>query len=83
MNDPAMPDVIHELYQSRIYPPMSHPSSDPAMSAVVARMAGLDTSPPRSARILEIGCSSGHNLIPLAMRWPQATPTPFSCKPRW
>ena len=73
MNDPAMPDVIHELYQSRIYPPMSHPSSDPAMSAVVARMAGLDTSPPRSARILEIGCSSGHNLIPLAMRWPQAS----------
>ena len=67
-----MPDVIHDLYQSRIYPPMSHPLSDPAVSVVAARMAGLKTPVPRSARILEIGCSSGHNLIPLAMRWPEA-----------
>ena len=67
-----MPDVIHDLYQSRVYPPMSHPLSDPAVSAVSARMAGLDTPAPRSARILEIGCCSGHNLIPLAMRWPGA-----------
>ena len=72
MNGPIMPDVIHDLYQSRVYPPMSHPLSDPAVSAVSARMAGLDTPAPRSARILEIGCCSGHNLIPLAMRWPGA-----------
>lgn len=72
MTQPAMPDVIHELYQTRVYPPMSHPVSDPALSAVAARMAGLDTPVPRSARILEIGCCSGHNLIPLAMRWPGA-----------
>ncbi len=72
MKDPAMPDVIHQLYQSQIYPAMSHPLSDPAVSAVVARMAGLDTLAPRCARILEIGCCSGHNLIPLAMRWPGA-----------
>lgn len=65
-----MPDVIHDLYQNQVYPPMSHPLSDPAMSAVAARIGGLETANPRRARILEIGCCSGHNLIPLAMRWP-------------
>ncbi|MES2438435.1 MAG: class I SAM-dependent methyltransferase [Verrucomicrobiota bacterium] len=67
-----MPDVIHELYQHQVYPPMSHPLSDPAVSAVAARVGGLEVPHPRRARILEIGCCSGHNLIPLAMRWPES-----------
>lgn len=65
-----MSDIIHQLYQDQVYPPMSHPLSDPAMSAVAARIGGLEVKHPRRARILEIGCCSGHNLIPLAMRWP-------------
>ncbi|RYD35425.1 MAG: methyltransferase domain-containing protein [Verrucomicrobiaceae bacterium] len=67
-----MPDIIHDLYQNQVYPPMSHPLSDPAMSAVAALFGGLEVTPPRRARILEIGCCSGHNLIPLAMRWPES-----------
>jgi SAM-dependent methyltransferase len=67
-----MPDVIHELYEKQAYPPMSHPLSDPAVTAVAARIAGLDVPHPRRARILEIGCCSGHNLIPLAQRWPES-----------
>lgn len=67
-----MPDVIHELYEKQIYPPMSHPLSDPAVSAVAARMGGLEVPHPRQARILEIGCCSGHNLLPLARRWPES-----------
>jgi SAM-dependent methyltransferase len=67
-----MQDPIHQLYQNQAYPPMSHPLSDPAVSAVAARMVGLQTPEPRSARILEIGCCSGHHLIPLARRWPEA-----------
>ncbi len=51
---------------------MSHPLSDPAVSAVAARMSGLAVPHPRRARILEIGCCSGHNLIPLAQRWPES-----------
>jgi SAM-dependent methyltransferase len=65
-----MPDAVRELYQNHVYPPMSHPLSDPAVSAVAARLGGLEVPHPRRARILEIGCSSGHNLIPLALRWP-------------
>lgn len=67
-----MPDAIHELYETQAYPPMSHPLSDPAVTAVAAQMAGLDVPPPRRARVLEIGCCSGHNLIPLAQRWPES-----------
>lgn len=40
--------------------------------AVAAKMAGLDCSPPSRSRILEIGCSSGHHLLHLAARWPDA-----------
>ena len=67
-----MPDVIHELYEKHVYPPMSHPLSDPAVSAVAARIGGLEVAHPRQARILEIGCCSGHNLLPLARRWPES-----------
>jgi len=65
-----MPSPIQELYETRVYPAMSHPISDPAVSAVAAKLGGLDVRHPAEARILEIGCCSGLNLIPLAMRWP-------------
>lgn len=67
-----MTDAIRTLYECRAYPAMSHPLSDPAVSAVAAMLGGLDVPNPMTAEILEIGCSSGHNLIPLALRWPGA-----------
>jgi len=67
-----MENQLHQLYQAQAYPPMSHPSADPALSAVAASLGGLKPPHPATARILEIGCSSGHNLIPLALRWPQS-----------
>lgn len=67
-----MSDVIRSLYESRVYPAMSHPLSDPAVSSVAAWMGGLEVPVASGARVLEIGCCSGHNLIPLAMRWPDA-----------
>ena len=70
-----MADPIHELYEHHTYPPMSHPVADPAVSAVAARLAGLPVPHPRGARILEIGCCSGHHLLPLALRWPESTLT--------
>lgn len=71
MNDPRVNEAVHTLYQSRSYPPMSHPSADPAVVAATARLAGLAVPNPQRARILEIGCAAGHHLIPLAMRWPE------------
>jgi SAM-dependent methyltransferase len=67
-----MSHAIHELYEKHVYPAMSHPVADPAVSAVAARMGGLEVPHPCHARILEIGCGSGHHLLPLALRWPES-----------
>jgi len=67
-----MSDPVHDLYQAHAYPAMSHPSTDPAVTAVAARLAGLDVRAPSCASVLEIGCASGHNLLPLAARWPDS-----------
>lgn len=67
-----MSNLVLDLYQSRVYQAMSHPSTDPAVTAVAARLAGLDVPAPSAARILEIGCAAGHNLLPLAARWPES-----------
>jgi trans-aconitate methyltransferase len=67
-----MPDPVRALYQSAPYPAVSHPATDPAVTTVTARLAGLDVPPPSHARILDIGCAAGHNLLPLAARWPES-----------
>ena len=54
------------------YPPMSHPSANPAVNSAVARAAGLDAPALAAARILDIGCGEGHHLLSLANRWPGA-----------
>lgn len=63
---------LRELYAQRGYPAMSHPVADPAQNVVAARLVGLAAPVPRTARVLEIGCASGHHLLPLAERWPSA-----------
>jgi 2-polyprenyl-3-methyl-5-hydroxy-6-metoxy-1,4-benzoquinol methylase/methyltransferase-like protein len=54
-------------YQSKAFP-QSHPSH----LAAIAAIAGLEFTPPASARVLELGCASGGNIIPHAVRYPNA-----------
>jgi tRNA G46 methylase TrmB len=58
-----MQRAFAELYQAEVYPPMSHPSADPAVIAGVARFFGVGVSKVERARILEIGCGTGHHLL--------------------
>ncbi len=41
--------------------------------AVMARLAGLMPPDPTTCRVLEIGCATGGNLMPMALSLPQAT----------
>ena len=45
--------------------------SQPERLAVVAKLFGLQPVLPSKAKVLELGCASGGNLIPLAARYPR------------
>jgi SAM-dependent methyltransferase len=45
----------------------------PSRLGAIARLFALDAAPPAEARILELGCASGGNIIPIAARQPRAT----------
>lgn len=52
---------------------MSHPCADPEVNRSVARGLGLDVADlGQQARILEIGCGTGHHVLSLASRWPES-----------
>jgi SAM-dependent methyltransferase len=55
-------------YQSHAFP-----RTQPARLAAIATLFGLSPPPVPTARILEIGCAAGGNLIPLAARLPDTT----------
>ncbi|HEX7868297.1 MAG TPA: class I SAM-dependent methyltransferase [Variovorax sp.] len=52
----------------------SHPFPQSAMEHLeaLAFLFGLDVPPPATARVLELGCAAGGNLIPFAARHPEA-----------
>ena len=61
-----------ELYERTQYVSYAYALSHPDHLAVIGRLFGLTPPDPASARILEIGCASGGNLIPVAMNYPQS-----------
>ncbi|MEP4077431.1 methyltransferase domain-containing protein [Haloferula sp.] len=68
-----MSDPVRELYSEHRYPALSHAEAHPAALCASARCAGV-VSPalPESCRLLEIGCASGHHLLPLAATYPDS-----------
>ncbi|MGV8991943.1 MAG: methyltransferase domain-containing protein [Thiobacillus sp.] len=59
-------------YDELPYDSLPLPETQPDFLAAVARLHGFDAPDPTRARILELGCAQGGNLIPLAWRWPQS-----------
>ncbi|MHB1186712.1 methyltransferase domain-containing protein [Thiobacillus sp.] len=57
-------------YDELPYDSLPLPETQPDFLAAVAKLHGFDAPDPRHARILELGCAQGGNLIPLAWRWP-------------
>ena len=48
------------------------PQTHPARLAAIARLFGLPTAPVENARVIELGCAAGGNIIPHAVRFPEA-----------
>jgi SAM-dependent methyltransferase len=59
-------------YDELPYDSLPLPETQPDCLAAIARLHGFDAPDPAHARILELGCAQGGNLIPLAWRWPQS-----------
>jgi SAM-dependent methyltransferase len=57
-------------YDELPYDSLPLPETQPDFLAAMARLHGFDAPDPSRARILELGCAQGGNLIPLAWRWP-------------
>ncbi|HND53847.1 MAG TPA: class I SAM-dependent methyltransferase [Pirellulaceae bacterium] len=59
-------------YDEVPYPSYPIRRTHPANIGAIARLFGVEAASPRAARVLEIGCASGGNLLPIAVAYPQA-----------
>jgi SAM-dependent methyltransferase len=64
------------------YPSMPITLSQPQHLAALAALFGIDAPGAATARVLELGCAAGGNIIPLALRFPDARFTGIDLSPR-
>jgi SAM-dependent methyltransferase len=65
--------MADDLYDERPYTEHAYAETHPARVAAVARLTRWRAPPVASARILELGCARGGNLLPMAAGLPGAT----------
>ncbi len=63
---------ITEAYEANIYTSNAFPFSSPGHLRAAAHLWGLETVPLENARVLEMGCAGGGNLLPFAVAYPNA-----------
>ena len=74
--------AVRDAYDRMPYPSGSHHHSHPGHVAAIAILNGIDPPPIATARVLELGCSDGGNLIPMAVEYPNATFIGVDLSPR-
>ena len=55
------------------YPNHPHAAAHPDRLATMGRLFGLSAAPIDTCCVLEVGCSTGHHLLPIAASFPNAT----------
>lgn len=55
------------------YPAASFPQTHPNRLAGIAKVFGIDSPLPSKARVLELGCADGANILPMAQSMPGAS----------
>ena len=69
-----MPSLLtHASYDEVPYDAGLSPRTHPQLAAVIAQLFGLNPARVDSARVLEIGCGTGANLLPMAYSLPDAS----------
>ncbi len=64
--------AIKESYDSFPYTSYPFSKSHPAHLRTSAKFLGLDAPPLEQAKILELGCAAGGNILPFAVQYPNA-----------
>ena len=59
-------------YDAVPYSVCAFPQTRPDRLAVIATLFGMSPAPPANCRVLELGCASGGNVIPLALAHPRS-----------
>jgi methyltransferase-like protein/2-polyprenyl-3-methyl-5-hydroxy-6-metoxy-1,4-benzoquinol methylase len=67
-----MNEKTERTYDEVPYPSYPHPNTHPRHLEALAALFGLESPPLAGCRVLELGCASGGNLIPLADEYPDA-----------
>lgn len=60
-------------YDEVLYPGYVHPQTHPDRLAVLATLFGMQPAAVPGARILELACGQGGNIIPMAVSYPDST----------
>ncbi len=64
--------VVRSSYDAVPYPSYSYSQSHPDHLATLATLRGMNPAPVERCRVLELGCASGGNLIPMAYGLPDS-----------
>lgn len=72
MDTAAHNQHIAEAYDKRPYDSNAFSYSSPAHLRAAAYLYGIDTPPVAKARVLELGCAAGGNLLPFACLYPES-----------
>jgi methyltransferase-like protein/2-polyprenyl-3-methyl-5-hydroxy-6-metoxy-1,4-benzoquinol methylase len=64
--------AIAAAYDETPYVSPAFPQTHPDKLCAMARLFGLDAPAPARARVLELGCADGSNLLPMAQHAPEA-----------
>jgi SAM-dependent methyltransferase len=73
VSDDATIDAIRLAYDTLPYRSDAFSFTHPSRLGAIGQLYGLDCVLPRRSRVLEIGCASGGNLLPMALGCPEAS----------
>ncbi|AVG38939.1 methyltransferase regulatory domain-containing protein [Achromobacter insolitus] len=74
--------AISDAYDETPYTSNAFPISAPGHLHAVAHLYGLSTPAPETARVLELGCAAGGNLLPFALAHPNAEAVGIDLSPQ-